>query len=202
MAHINFLEEPRFGFRQFNLKHLELNYFWMMVVLGVFVVTVVSFGLIQRHRVLVASEELTTAMAEAKKASGVKPPVAAAGAPVATIMDALNQRVAWSPILNAIANHTPDTISLSFIKGATLVNRGVQIEGSGADVLATVRYEEELSTLPSFSKVFLKSSVGRESGPPSEASSDKKVDAASTTKPVSGARGMSQPTFEIQAWLK
>lgn len=206
MAHINFLEPQRFAFRQFNLKNLELNYFSMMIILAVVVTFMISFGMVQRYRVKAMDKVLSDIVAEAKKAAGATTPQA--GAAKATMKDALAQRVAWSPILNAIANHTPDTIALNFIKGAATGIRSVQLEGSGADVLATVRYEEELSTLPVFSKVFLKSSTGRDSGEGAvaaakpDAAADKKKEAAPGSKPARGGRGASQPTFEIQAWLK
>lgn len=188
MAHINFLEEQRFGFRQFNLKDIELNYLFMMVILGVFLILMLGFGLIQRYRISGMNEELAAAIAELKKSSGA--PMAKAGTPQAlTLLGALSQRVVWSPILNAIANTTPDSVFLNFIKGSSMVNRGVQIEGVGADVLATVRYEDDLSMLPVFSKVFLKSSSEK---------SDKKAE----TKSTQPSRGVSGLTFEIQAWLR
>lgn len=204
MAHINFLEKQRFGLRQFNLKDFELNYFWMMVMLGTLLAVMLTYGLVQRYRIGRINGELTAAIAEVKKTSGAQP--VKPGAPQKpSILDSLLQRVVWSPILNAIANHTPDTIALNYVKGASLVNRGVQVEGVGADVLATVRYEEDLSTIPFFSKVFLKSSSDKNTGAPAGApapKSDAKPDAKPEEKPVTKATTAQRPTFEIQAWLK
>lgn len=204
MAHINFLEEERFGFGQFNLKNFELNYLWMSVILGVFLILMLSFGLLQRYRVLGMNEELAAAVAELKKTSSIQP-VKPGVSQAPMLLDALLQRVAWSPILNAIANITPDTIFLNYIKGSTMVNRGVQIEGVGADVLATVRYEEQLSTIPFFSKVFLKSSTDRsaeESGGPVPAKSDTKSDTKTEAQPTIVRRNSSRLVFEMQVWLK
>lgn len=212
MAHINFLEPPRFSFRQFSLKDFELNYLWIMIILGVVILFMMVFGLIQQARVKALDMELAAVTAEARKASGQtdKPVVAKA-----TLMDTLMQRVVWSPILNTIANHTPDTIALNYIKGASSGGRGLQLEGSAADVLATVRYEEELATLPIFSKVFLKSyskqsenaagggaaAAGLPAGK-TDAAADPKAAAAATAKSASRGIPSSQSTFEIQAWLK
>lgn len=206
MAHINFQEPTRFALWQLDFKSLksfDLNYFWMMIILCLILLFMLSFGLVQRSRILSMDAKLTKAVAEAKKASGVQP--VKTGAPKATLRDSLMQRVAWSPILNAIANHTPDTIALNYIKGASAGARSLQIEGASTDVLASVRYEDELSTLPIFSKVFLKSSTGQDTGPAAAAKPTAtigtKLDTALNGKPEVGSV-TSRSTFEIQAWLK
>lgn len=194
MAHINFLEPPRFSLRQFNLKSFVLNYFWMMVIAGLLLLFMFIYGAVQRSRVASLNSALTVAIEESKKASGAQP--AKSGAPQkATIMDALQQRVIWSPILNAIANHTPDTVSLNYIKGNATGTRTVQLEGVGADVLSAARYKDDLSTVPFFSKVALQSSSSREIV---KSTAEKEVKA--DTHGVASSK--SQLTFEIQGWLK
>jgi hypothetical protein len=196
MAHINFLEPPRFSLQQFNLKNFELNYFWMMVIAGVLLVFMLTYGMVQRHRVSSFNVDLAAALAEAKAASGAR--TTGSGQPQKpTLMDALRQRVVWSPILNAIANHTPDTVSLNYIKGNTTGSRTVQLEGMGADVLSAARYEDELSAVPFFSKVMLQSSSQKEA----TASTADKSDAKSENK-LAATGGGGQLTFEIQGWLK
>lgn len=201
MAHINFLEPPRFSLRQFNLKNFELNYFWMMVIAGILLVFMVIYGLVQQRRVSSLNNDLTIAAAEAKK--GAKQ-TAKPGAPQKpTLMDAFQQRIQWSPILNAIANHTPDTVSLNFIKGLAS-SRSVQIEGVGADVLAAARYEDDLSSIPLFSRVVLQSSLAKESGAAKGAAekADTKTEAKTDAKSVAVSAGRTQLTFEIQGWVK
>lgn len=202
MAHINFLEPPRFSLRQFNLKNFELNYLWMMVIAGALLLLMVVYGVVQQRRISTLNNDLTVAMAEAKK--GVGAPAKPGAAPKATLMDALQLRVQWAPILNAIANHTPDTISLNYIKGSAMGSRSVQIEGVGSDVLAAARYEDELATVPFFSKVVLQSSVAKE-GAASKTAVDKgdaKADTKTDAKSAAVPAGKTQLTFEIQGWLK
>jgi hypothetical protein len=203
MAHINFLEPPRFAFGQFNFKNFELNYLWMMVILAVIMSFMVVFGLVQRYRVSAMDKKLAVVMAEVRKTSGQTD--AKSGVAKATLMDSLMQRVVWSPVLNTIANHTPDTISLNYIKGIAGGGRSISLEGSGADVLATVRFEEDLSTLPIFSKVFLKSFTKQSDGGSAEKSAPvpaAKPGAVVDTKADRKSTSSSQSTFEIQAWLK
>ncbi len=202
MAHINFLEPPRFSLRQFNLKNFELNYLWMMVIGGLLLIVMIVYGLVQQHRVSGLNNDLSEAMAEAKKGTGQ--PAKPGAAPKVTFLDTFQQRVQWSPILNAIANHTPDTISLNFIKGSALGSRSVQIEGAGSDVLAAARYEDDLAKIPFFSKVVLQSSTSKEVGAtkPSPDKADSKTEAKTDAKSVAVPAGRSQLTFEIQGWVK
>lgn len=209
MAHINFQEPPRFSWGQLDFKifrSFELNYFWMMVILCAFLLFMLTFGLAQRSRVLGMNAKLIAAVADLKASSGEQP-AKKGEAPKATLRDSLMQRVVWSPILNAIANHTPDTIALNYIKGASAGSRSLQLEGTGADVLASVRYENELSTLPVFSKVFLSSATGAGGGASSGAakpgaSLGAKADAALSGSSGDGGSKTARSTFEIQAWLK
>lgn len=200
MAHINFLEPSKFSLSQFNLRNFEMNYFWMMVLAGLILLLMMMYGLVQRLRIGALNVELEAAI-EAAKASGGAP-AGPSGAQKATLADELRQRVAWSPILNAISNHTPDGISLNYIKGISTGARSMQIEGVGADVLTAARYKEELSQIPYFAKVLLQSSSERAPG-----TARVEVDPATGAKPavapsvpVSG--GAKQLVFEIQGWLK
>lgn len=203
MAHINFLEPPRFSLRQFNLKNFELNYLWMMVIGGALLLVMMVYGMVQQRRISSLNKDLTAAMATVKR--GGKP--AKPGAPQKpTLTDAFLQRVQWAPILNAIANSTPDTISLNYIKGSALGSRSVQIEGVGADVLAAARYEDVLAKVPFFSKVDLLSS-GEKGGSKAgvgkgDVKAEAKSDAKSATAAAAAATGNAQLTFEIQGWLK
>lgn len=200
MAHINFLEPSKFSLSQFNLKNFELNYFWMMVLAGLILVFMFTYGMVQRIRIGALNEKLDAAIAAAKAAGGAK--TSQPGAPKATMMDDLRQRVTWSPILNAITNRTPDTISLNYIKGVSTGARTLQIEGVGADVLAAARYEDELSQVPYFAKVLLQSSSEKAPGT-ARVGVDKSTGTkpvAAPTAPVSG--GARQLVFEIQGWLK
>ncbi len=199
MSHINFLEPPRFSLQQFNLRNFELNYFWMMVIAGVLLLLMFTYGMVQRHRVSSLNEDLTAAVAEAKAAGGVRP---SAPDQKPTLMDALRQRVTWSPILNAIANHTPDTVSLSFVKGSAAGSRTVKLEGVGADVLAAARYKEELSAIPFFSKVALQSSSVKEPATSTADKSGAASDARAEAKPVVSVGGREKLTFDIQGWLR
>lgn len=198
MAHINFLEPPRFTFRQLDFRHFELNYLWMMVIAGALLVLMPVYGMVQRYRVSSLNEALVAAAAEAKKAAGLTP--AAPGAPhKPTLMESLQLRVAWSPVLNAIANKTPDTVSLNFIKGNAAGARGMQLEGLSADVLSAARYKDALADMPFFSRVALKSSVEKVL----EASTaDKSGKSGDKTAARPAAGGRSRLTFEIQGWLK
>lgn len=164
-------------------------------------VFMITYGMVQRLRIGSLNEELDAAIAEAKAAGGVKVDKSGA-AQKATMMDDLRQRVTWSPILNAITNHTPDTISLNYIKGISTGARTLQIEGVGADVLAAARYEDELSQIPYFAKVLLQSSSEKAPGTARVA-----VDKSTGTKPVAApsapvSGGARQLVFEIQGWLK
>lgn len=197
MAHINFLEPPRFSLRQFNLKNFELNYLWMMVIAGALLLLMVIYGVVQQSRVASLNEALIVAAEAAKKAGGALP--AKPGAPQkVTLLDTLQMRVVWSPIINAIANTTPDTVSLNYIKGNAVGKRTVQLEGVGADVLSAARYKDDLSAVPFFSKVVLQSSSSREIAKSTAEKPDAKVDTKSAAVPS----GKSQLTFEIQGWLK
>lgn len=202
MAHINFLEPPKFSLRQFNLKNFELNYFWMMVIAGILLLMMFTYGIVQRARIGSFNEQLVILADEARKASGK--PVTKAGEQKASIMDALYQRILWAPILNAIANTTPDSISLQLIKGSTGA-RSVRLEGVGADVLASARYEEDLGKVPVFSKVALLSSVEKRPGggaavtKPDKDSKEKVEDKGGGAIP---RLAKPQLTFEIQGWLK
>lgn len=201
MAHINFLEPPRFSLRQLNLKNFELNYLWMMVIAGILVVVMIIYGVVQQRRISTLNGELTVALAAQK---GVKKPAKPGAPQKPTLMDALQQRVRWAPILNAIANHTPDTISLNYIKGSSLGNRSLQIEGVGADVLAAARYEDELATVPFFSKVELQSSAEKAAGAakPAAGTAENKVATKTEVQSVVTSERKTQLTFEIQGWLR
>lgn len=201
MAHINFLEPPRFSLRQFNLRNFELNYFWMMVIAGCLLGFMFTYGFVQRARIGSLNEDLTIAVEAAKKAGG-KPVAKPGTAQKASILDGLYRRVMWSPILNAIANATPDSVSLQLIKGSA-GGRDIKLEGVGADVLATARYEEDLAKVPFFSKVLLRSSSEKAVGASAAAAKPEKTE-KSDEKSVAGVprSTKTQLTFEIQGWLK
>ena len=200
MAHINFLEPPKFSLRQLNLKNFELNYFWMMMIAGVLLVFMFTYGFVQRARIGSLHDHLAVTLEEAKKAGGK--PAAKPGAQKASILDGLYRRIVWSPILNAIANATPDTVSLQQIKGSSS-SHGIKLEGVGADVLSAARYEEDLSNVPFFSKVLLLSSIEKAmGGGPAAVKTDKteKTEERGTAGAPRSAK--TQLTFEIQGWLK
>ncbi len=201
MAHINFLEPSKFSLSQFNLRNFEMNYLWMMVLAGLILLVMLMYGLVQRLRIGSLNEDLVAAIAAAEAAGGARvDPLGTAQK--AAMMDDLRQRVTWSPILNAITNHTPDTISLNYIKGISTGMRTLQIEGVGADVLAAARYKEELSQVPYFAKVLLQSSSEKAPG-----TARVEVDPSTGAKPAAAAAapisgGAKQLVFEIQGWLK
>ncbi|PIR21192.1 MAG: hypothetical protein COV45_00160 [Deltaproteobacteria bacterium CG11_big_fil_rev_8_21_14_0_20_47_16] len=154
MAHINFLEPPKFNLRQFNLKNFELNYFWLMTIAGSMLILMFLYGIIQRYRVGSLNKAVAIATTEAQKARGAGQ--AKPGATPASILSSLQHRVLWSPVINAVANQTPDTIALNYIKGSAAA-RTVGLEGLCADVASASHYTEDLSTIPLLAKVTLQS---------------------------------------------
>lgn len=151
MPHVNFLEPKRFV-----LPRWEWNELLLFVTMGVLLVMMVTYGLVQKLRLSRLQRELTMLSMSQQAEGGTNPAQPAA---------VFNERVVWAPVMHAVADAASRSVRLTSLKASVAGGPLVDIEGEAGEVQDVAQFRDRLSRLPLFSKVLLVSSEEGEAAP-------------------------------------
>ncbi|MDO8493737.1 MAG: PilN domain-containing protein [Deltaproteobacteria bacterium] len=149
MNHINFLEKKAFDWR-----HFELNYFWIMILLGGMLVLFGFYSLAQRHRLLTLQREAVVLQQ--------KETTAGTSAIIQTPAAVLQGRMKWAELLHEIGAKIPASVQLTSITGSIPENRLLRLEGIASNMTALSRLQTELGKVKSLGRINLVSSETEE----------------------------------------
>lgn len=151
IEHINFLES-----KKFSLRTLEFNYFLIVLVAGGLLLSFIFYGVVQKNRIDAKNAELVGAIAEVERLTTASQQLPTGTNQASAFKTALQARVLWSNLINAIAMRSQKSLHILGLKGERAM---LKISGEGVNLESVMQFKSRLESLSMLKKVTLASSA-------------------------------------------